>query len=346
MIPVVETRTFNRSDPIVEGWYWALPSRDLPRGRVRAVTLAGREIVLFRGEDGAVGALDAYCPHMGAHLAEGRVEGNGLRCFFHHWKYDRAGRCVDVPCMARPVEAPVRSWPTEERYGLVWIWTGETPRRPIPFVPELEGDPCDALLGNRFVKNCHPNVVMINAIDAQHFNSVHRLPVHLEMEPRVLHDNAIQFSNTTSVSRRTRLARFISRFYRGALTYSMCYWFGSTGSVTLGPDFFHFHILFALRPGPGGTTEGQTVLLTRRRRGVAGALVSRVALLLTRVVGDYFAQGDTRVFQTIRFDFRTPVKADLAIVRFIQHVERQPAVRWGTWERVASPSQKRAGAAG
>lgn len=331
MQSVRDTRVFNRSERLIEGWYWALPSKALKKGEVKPLNLCGRELVLFRGDDGQVACLDAYCPHMGAHLAEGWVEGDALRCFFHAWKFDRSGTCVDIPCRAKPVQAGVKRWPTAEKYGLIWVWTGETARQPVPFVPELEHAEVDAKLGNRFEKGCHPNVVMINAIDAQHFNSVHNLPVHLVMEPRVMHENAIQFSNTTRVPSGSALTRFIGRFYAGPLTYSMCYWFGATGSVTLGPDFLHFHIIFALRPTQDGKTEGQTILVTKKRSGFWGRAVNRVLLALTKVVGDYFAKGDTLVFQTIKFSLDTPIREDLAIVRFIQHAERQRSITYATW---------------
>lgn len=331
-----DTRTFNRREQLAEGWYWALRSRELARGQVKAVRLLGKDLAIYRGEDGKAVALDAHCPHMGAHLAEGKVDGNGVRCFFHAWKFDASGRCVDVPCMDEPANAELRSWPCEERYGLVWVWTGPEARQPLPYVPDLENEEPDVILGNRFVKMCHPNVVMINAIDAQHFDSVHHLPVKLDMEPREVNENGITFSNTTRVPESNALTRFMGRFYAGPLTYSMCYWYGSTGSVTVGPDFFHFHIIFALRQTDEGHAEGQTILITRKRRGVLGWLVNRVALFLSKLVGDYFAMGDTRVFQTIKFDFKTPIKADLAIVRFIKHLEAQRPVRWGSWE--PSPS--------
>jgi len=332
------TRTFNRAGRLVEGWYWALRSSEVGRGEVKPLRLAGRELAIYRGQDGKVRAVDAHCPHMGAHLAEGKVEGNGLRCFFHHWKFEAGPEggplgCVDVPCREKPPRADLETWPTEEKYGLIWVWTGAAARTPVPFVPELEGLETDASLGNRFVKNCHPGVMMINAIDAHHFNSVHNLPVQLVMEPKVLHDNAIQFSNSTKMPTRRLYQRLIGRLYAGPLTYSMSYWFGSTGSVTVGPDFWHFHIIFALRPTEDGRTEGQTILVTKKRPGLLGTLVNSVALFLTSIVGNYFARGDTRVFQTIRFDFKTPLKEDLAIIRFIQHVERQPAIAAGSWTR-------------
>src|SRR5262245_19640076 len=98
MNSLVDTRVFNNPDKIIEGWYWAVPSRAVRPGRTRAVTFFGREMVLYRGDDGRVRALDAYCPHMGAHLAEGKVEGAMIRCLFHYWKYDEQGRCVEIPC--------------------------------------------------------------------------------------------------------------------------------------------------------------------------------------------------------------------------------------------------------
>ena len=330
MSSLLNNQTFNRPEKIIEGWYWALRSSDLKRGRAAPLDFLGRELVVYRGEDGRVVALDAYCPHMGAHLAEGKVEGNSLRCLFHYWKYSPEGWCTEIPCQASTDFVPrIRSWPVTERYGLIWIWAGTTPRQPIPFVPELKGQECDHRLGTRFVKTCHPNVMMINAIDAQHFNSVHHLPVDLNLEPEVASENCILFRNTTRIPPSSRLTRFLGRFYHDALTYSLSYWFGSTGTVTIGPDFLHFYIIFALRPRADGSSEGQTILLTRRRNGLIGKFVSSALLLLTWAVSAYFAKGDTLIFKTIRFNFRTPIKADLPIIRFIKHVERQPTLPWG-----------------
>lgn len=330
MISLLETQTFNRPEKIVEGWYWALRSSELKRGRAAPLNFLGRELVVYRGEDGRVVALDAYCPHMGAHLAEGIVEGASLRCLFHYWKYSPEGRCTEIPCQPFTDFVPqIRSWPVTEAYGLIWIWAGATPRQPVPFVPELAGQECDHRLGKSFVKACHPNVMMINAIDAQHFNSVHHLPVELNPEPEAPNENCIIFRNTTRIPPSSRLTRFLGRFYHDALTYVLSYWFGSTGTVTIGPDFLHFHIIFALRPRVDGSSEGQTILLTRRRNGLIGKFVSLALLLLTEAVAAYFAKGDTLIFKTIRFNFRTPIKADLPIIRFIQHVERQRALPWG-----------------
>src|SRR6185295_17792478 len=89
---------FNNAARVVEGWYWAMPARALKRGRAHGLSFLGRELVIYRGDDGVVRALDAYCPHMGAHLSAGKVEGQSIRCLFHYWKYDGTGRCIEIPC--------------------------------------------------------------------------------------------------------------------------------------------------------------------------------------------------------------------------------------------------------
>ena len=62
------------------------------------------------------------------------------------------------------------------------------------------------------------------------------------------------------------------------------------------------------------------------RRGgtrVFGRLRDAVVLGLTRIGARYFAMGDTKVFQSIRFDFRTPIAADRSVIAFIRHHEQQ-----------------------
>ena len=336
---VRSSETFGDFTTLVEGWYWAIRSKELKKGQIKPLKMLGRDLVAYRGEDGTARIMDAFCPHMGAHLAEGKVDGNGVRCFFHHWKYSAEGTVVDIPCQKSPVKAGVRTWPAEEKYGMVWLWSGDTPRHPVPYIPELKDVQEDSGFGNAFEKGCHPNIVMINAIDEQHFHSVHPLAssladgLHFDIKP--YNENCLIFDNNRPVPRSNLINRFLSRFYEGPLTYRMVYWNASTGSVTIGPDMFHFHIIFALRPTEDGTAEGQTLLVTKARKGVLGWCINRVALFLTKIVGNYFAKGDTQVFQTIKWNFATPIKADRPIIDFIKHLNGQKLVSWGSWSALA-----------
>ncbi|MEH2290405.1 aromatic ring-hydroxylating dioxygenase subunit alpha [Nostoc sp.] len=329
-------KTFNNPERFIEGWYWVTPSQNLRAGEVKPVTILGKELVIYRGKDKRVVTLDAYCPHMGAHLAEGKIEGNALRCFFHHWKFDAEGMCIDIPCLDVPPSVKLQTWPTAEKYGMIWVWTGEIPQQPLPFVPELEQKECDVAIHSHFLMNCHPNVVMINAIDGQHLNTVHQLPLEIIFEKHELNENAIIFSNTTPVKDNFFLVKLIRLFYKNAITYSICYWYGSIGIVTIGPDFLHIHMMVAVRLYEEGKTEGQVVLMTKKRKGIFGWLGNRVVLWLTKIAAKYFLMGDIKILQTIQFDLKTPIKADYSIMQFINHVEKQQSIMWGTWQEMRS----------
>ena len=56
----------------------------------------GTRLVAYRGEDGQVHILDAFCPHMGADMSLGCVKGNSLVCPFHAWSWGPDGVCDDA----------------------------------------------------------------------------------------------------------------------------------------------------------------------------------------------------------------------------------------------------------
>ena len=293
---VAEKRTyriFNQAERFAQGWYWAVRSHTLKPNKPHFITLLGRNIVLSRKTSGEPVAQD----------------------------------------VALPFAKSVNTWSTAERYGLVWVWAGDEDLAiaPLPYVPELGDRDCDAVLSDRFYRKCHPNVLLINAVDAHHFNSVHNLPLEIRFETKSLSQGALQFCNTTRGGEASRFVRLIRPLYKNEVTYRLCYWYGNTGTVTLGPDFLHFYLMFALRPGEGGSTEGQMVLLTPKCTGPFGWLFNRVVLAITQLVASYFAKGDRHVFDSIQFNFKVPLEADRSIVQFIQHVEKQPALTWKTW---------------
>lgn len=59
---------------------------DFPRGKGRAVDVAGTRVAVFRLQQGWYAIRDA-CPHMGASLADGKVEGLLVQCFWHDWQF-------------------------------------------------------------------------------------------------------------------------------------------------------------------------------------------------------------------------------------------------------------------
>ena len=65
-----------------------------PKKRVR---LLGEDLLVYRGDDGAMYCIEEHCPHRGASLFYGFVEPGGIRCCYHGWKYDADGQCLEQP---------------------------------------------------------------------------------------------------------------------------------------------------------------------------------------------------------------------------------------------------------
>jgi hypothetical protein len=328
---VRKPKIFNQSASFVEGWYWVLPSQSLRVGDVKAVTILGKDLVVYRGKDRRAIILDTYCPHMGTSLAEGKIEGNELRCVLHRWKFDGEGICVDIPYLDEPLPVKAKTWPAAEQYGMIWVWTGETPQQPLPFVLDWENQEFDFSLGSEFSINCHPNVLLLQAIDTQQINIVNQLPLKMVLEKQELNQNAIVFSAMTNVNSKSFWFNLYRKFFNNSVSYSVCYWYGTTSIVSFANDFTHLHILFTTRVLPGGKTEGQTLLMCKKRKGILGKLINKFILRVGKRISDRLLKTNDRILQTMQFYIKTPIKADLSIIQFINHLERQKPLTHETW---------------
>src|SRR5262245_15266032 len=95
---------------------------------IKAVRTFGENLVLYKTNDG-YGLMQRHCPHRGADLAYGRIESDGLRCSFHGWKFDAAGKCVETP--AEPASSRLCehiktvAYPVVEKSGILFAYLGE-----------------------------------------------------------------------------------------------------------------------------------------------------------------------------------------------------------------------------
>ena len=77
---------------------------DIPAGLGRAYEVDGVFVAVFF-VDGEYWAIDDTCPHQGASLAEGYVEGECVTCPWHAWRFSiRDGRWLDNPTSKLKVE--------------------------------------------------------------------------------------------------------------------------------------------------------------------------------------------------------------------------------------------------
>ncbi|OHV65413.1 (2Fe-2S)-binding protein [Pseudofrankia sp. BMG5.36] len=167
--------------PIPNGWFIVATADELAPGQVKPLYYFGRDLVLFRGADGTPHLLDAYCPHLGAHLgAGGRVVGGTLQCPFHGWRFDgQSGTCVEVPyddVDHIPKTATARTYPTLERNHMIWAWhhlEGKEPFYDVPEVPEFHDDDWSPIVVRDFeVASCCQEMAE-NNVDTPHFKFVH-----------------------------------------------------------------------------------------------------------------------------------------------------------------------------
>ena len=89
-----------------------------------AAHLMGQDLVLWRDSAGDVHAAADRCPHRGAALSMGRVDGDVLECAYHGWRFDGRGQCVGVPALPSfkpPAEHRACSYSARVAYGLIWV---------------------------------------------------------------------------------------------------------------------------------------------------------------------------------------------------------------------------------
>lgn len=84
-----------------------LKKGDLPRGTGRRVEVRGEAIALFN-VDGKIYAIDDACPHQGASLAEGDLEGTVVVCALHQWRFELATGLGDLDSRLQVRAYPVR----------------------------------------------------------------------------------------------------------------------------------------------------------------------------------------------------------------------------------------------
>lgn len=161
------------------GWFVIELADELGESEVKPIKYFGRDMVLFRGESGEPHVLDAFCPHLGAHLGHGgKVVGESIRCPFHAWRFDGdSGKCVEVPYAKRiPNKAAVDSHRVVEKNGLIFMWNCPRNSEPDWEIPTIDHYARDGWTGwdaSLLYIKTHPKEVVENLADKAHFGPVH-----------------------------------------------------------------------------------------------------------------------------------------------------------------------------
>lgn len=168
--------------PIPFGWYAVEFSNNLKPGDVKALQYFGRELVLFRTESGEAKLLDAFCPHLGAHLGHGGiVMGESISCPFHAWQFDGEGFCKKVPYAKRMPpkvdgQQAIGSYSVVERNQMIWAWYHPQDAAPlweVEAIEELASNDWGELETYDWKINTILQETGENAADLAHFVTVH-----------------------------------------------------------------------------------------------------------------------------------------------------------------------------
>jgi vanillate O-demethylase monooxygenase subunit len=154
--------------PPLDHWHPVLPSRQLRKKPV-SIKLCSRDIVLFRGADGRVGALNDVCPHRRMRLSKGCVRGDRLVCPYHGWSYDAQGQ-GQSPLNPNLRPRAVR-YDVAERYGAVWVKDAAS-KAELP-VLELEG--YHPVCVWHFVVQTPLELLLDNSTEVEHIPTGHQM---------------------------------------------------------------------------------------------------------------------------------------------------------------------------
>ena len=151
--------------------------------------LFDRPIVLFRDSSGLLHALDNVCPHRGAALAQGKVEGDCLVCPYHGWQFEGDGTCVRIPANLPGASIPKRSiaqtYPIREKDGWVWLFWGDKARSETVSIPDVSRDATLRSIQGDFLWRVNYERAMDNGIDFAHAPFVHAGSFGNPDEPQV-----------------------------------------------------------------------------------------------------------------------------------------------------------------
>ncbi|MCW5770510.1 MAG: Rieske 2Fe-2S domain-containing protein [Rhodospirillaceae bacterium] len=113
-------------------WKFVLHESEIAQeGDFRTATVAGRPLIVIRGDDGRVRTFLNVCPHRGAQIVRkpaGRLANHKVQCFYHLWTFNSRGRCTSIAqskgyeaCGLAAEDVALREVRTESLFGLVFV---------------------------------------------------------------------------------------------------------------------------------------------------------------------------------------------------------------------------------
>ncbi len=182
-------------------WYPVIPVKNLLDGP-KSFTLLEQNLVLWLDNHGQPAVAIDRCCHRSARLSKGIVVDGNIRCPYHGWVFNPAGKCVQVPQhpgAAIPHTYQVETYHCAERYGYVWVCLGE-PLDTIPEIAQANNSTWRTIHTFYQPINCSGLRLMENLSDMAHHHYVHNQtlgdrenPIPIPLESFSETENGIYF---------------------------------------------------------------------------------------------------------------------------------------------------------
>jgi len=121
-------------------WQPIAAAVELKKAWTKRVRLLGEDLVLFRDRQGKLGLIAEQCPHRRASFAHGIPTNDGIRCPYHGWEFNGAGKCLNQPFepdnQAFRDSVATTAYPVQEMGGLLFAYLGP---QPAPLLPRFDG---------------------------------------------------------------------------------------------------------------------------------------------------------------------------------------------------------------
>lgn len=121
-------------------WYAVAWANQVKVREIVSVTIWQEAIAIYRDSNGKVYALEDACPHKGVALHKGIVQGENVACPYHGWEFDGKGNCVSIPYLPAGQKLPcarAKSYPIQEKYGIIWLFPGDPSQAEGKFIPDI-----------------------------------------------------------------------------------------------------------------------------------------------------------------------------------------------------------------
>lgn len=163
--------------PYPRGWFCVGWSSEVKLGQAVPREFMGRELLVFRGKNGVVSAVDSHCPHLGAHFLDsgGSVEGDTIRCGFHGFRFSGDGTCVATGYDSPPPKGLcVLSYKVIETHQAIFVWFDPDGGAPLWELPaESDSGEWSPIVSQDFRIPVHLVDQVENGVDRGHFQHLH-----------------------------------------------------------------------------------------------------------------------------------------------------------------------------